>query len=214
MSINPNYTWRRFILFAGPFIIAAMLIAGLVPEYRNLAFLFLFTIVSNSVIPMPYEPIMVLMVALYAPLLAATVAACGNVIACFIDYKAIQFAFQHKSLQKVQKSDMYQGAVHYFLKAPFICVLVAAFAPFIPFYIFRVLSPTSDYPLRRYMTAVFLGRWPRYFLFAFLGSALLPARLLVICALLFLACIGLYLLVRHHLVARGRVVSASFEIAE
>ena len=214
MSTNPNYTWRRFALFAGPFILAAILIASLIPEYRNLALLFLFTIVSNSVIPMPYEPVMVVMGALYAPLLAATVAACGNVIACFIDYKAIRFALGHKSLQKMQKSDQYQGAVHYFLKAPFICVLVAAFAPFIPFYIFRVLSPTSDYPLRKYMTAGFLGRWPRYFLFAYLGSAMLPARLLIICALLFLACVGLYLLVRHHLVARGRVVSAALEVAE
>ncbi|MGA1196713.1 MAG: VTT domain-containing protein [Candidatus Latescibacterota bacterium] len=211
MSINSSYTWRRFALFAGPFILTAILVAGLVPEYRNLALLFLFTIASNNVIPMPYEPVMVVMGALYAPLLAATVAACGNVIACFIDYKAIRYAFQHKSLQKIQNTDMYQGAVHYFLKAPFVCVLIAAFAPFIPFYIFRVLSPTSDYPLRRYMAAVFLGRWPRYFLFAFLGSALLPARLLIICALLFLACIGLYLLVRHHLVARGRMVSAPFE---
>lgn len=208
MSINHTYTWRRFALIAGPFIFAAMLIAGLVPEYRNLALLFLFTIASNSVVPMPYEPVMVIMGALYAPLLAATVAACANVIACFLDYKAIRYAFQHKSLQKVQNSDMYQGAVHYFLKAPFLCVLAAAFAPFIPFYIFRVLSPTSDYPLRRYMTAVFLGRWPRYFLFAFLGSALLPVRLLVICALLFLACMGLYLLVRRHLVARGRSASS------
>ena len=195
-------------------MVAAVLIAGFVPEYRNLAFLFLFTIVSNSVVPMPYEPIMVVMGALYAPILAASVAASGNVIACFLDYKAIQFAFQHRLLQKVQNSDMYQGAVHYFLKAPFVCVLVAAFAPFIPFYIFRVLSPTSDYPLPRYMTAVFLGRLPRYFFFAYLGSALLPARLLVVCALLFLACVGLYLLVRHHLVARGRVVSAPFDITE
>lgn len=214
MSTNPNYTWQRFALFAGPFILVAILIASLIPEYRNLALLFLFTIVSNSVIPMPYEPVMVVMGAFYAPVLAATVATCGNVIACFIDYKAIRFAFKHKSLQKIQNSDLYQGAVHYFLKAPFFCVLFAAFAPFIPFYIFRVLSPTSDYPLRKYMTAVFLGRWPRYFLFAYLGSAMLPARLLIVCALLFLACIGLYLLVRHHLVARGRVASTSFEIAE
>ena len=90
-------------------MVAAVLIAGFVPEYRNLAFLFLFTIVSNSVVPMPYEPIMVVMGALYAPILAASVAASGNVIACFLDYKAIQFAFQHRLLHKVQNSDMYQG---------------------------------------------------------------------------------------------------------
>ncbi|MDA0711720.1 MAG: hypothetical protein O3B73_16095, partial [bacterium] len=141
MSKNPAYSWPRFFAIAGPFILVATLVACFVPEYRNLSLLFLFTIVSNSVVPMPYEPIMVVMGAFYAPLLAATVAASGNVIACFLDYKAIQFAFEHRSLQKMQKSDIYQGAVDYFLKAPFVCVAVAAFAPFIPFYIFRVLSP-------------------------------------------------------------------------
>lgn len=209
MKISRN--WRRFFLYAGPLILLACAIAAFVPKYRNLAFLFLFTIVSNSIVPMPYEPVMVVMGALYVPLLAATVAACGNILACVIDYEAIRFAFRHERLQKVQQSDMYQGAVHYFLKAPFLTIVFAAFAPFIPFYIFRVLSPTSGYPLSRYMTAVFLGRWPRYYLFAFMGSAMLPARLLVVGVVLLLACIGLYLLVRSHLIARGRIASESFE---
>lgn len=195
--------WRVFLIFAGPFIALAGLIALFDPAYRNLALLFLFTIAANNVIPMPYEPVMIGMGALYPPIIAATVAACGNLAACLIDYEAIGYAFRHRALQQVQRGDMYRGAVHYFLKAPFFCIAFAAFAPFIPFYIFRVLSPTSGYPIRRYMAAVFLGRWPRYYLFAFLGSALLPANLLIACALLLVVCIGLYMLVRHHLIARA-----------
>lgn len=202
MTLSKN--WRRFILYAGPFILLAGGVAFFVPPYRNLSLLFLFTIVSNTVIPMPYEPVMVIMGAMYAPVLAATAAACGNLAACLIDYEAITYAFKHQALQKIQQKDIYQGAVFYFLKAPFLCIVIAAFAPFIPFYIFRVLSPTSGYPLKKYMVAVFVGRWPRYFLFAFMGSALLPARLLLVCAILFLACIGLYLLVRSHLISRAR----------
>ena len=205
--------WHKFLIYAGPFIACAGLTIFFLPEYRNLALLFLFTIISNSVVPMPYEPVMVVMGALFPPLLVATAAACGNVIACFLDYEIIVRAFRYPRLQRVRESDMYQGAVHYFLKAPFLCILAAAFAPFIPFYIFRVLSPTSGYPLKRYMTAVFVGRLPRYYLFAFMGSVL-PARLLVVCALLLLACVGLYLLVRHHLVARGRTLEESYETAE
>lgn len=212
--MRSGQNWHKFLIYAGPFIACAGLIVFFVPEYRNLALLFLFTIISNSVVPMPYEPVMVIMGALFPPLLAATVAACGNVIACFLDYEIIVRAFRHAKLQRVRKSDMYQGAVHYFLKAPFLCILAAAFAPFIPFYIFRVLSPTSNYSLKRYMTAVFLGRLPRYYLFAFMGSALLPARLLVVCALLLLACVGLYLLVRHHLIARGRLIEEPYETAD
>ena len=71
MKISRN--WQRFFLYAGPFILLACATAAFVPEYRNLAFLFLFTIVSNNVVPMPYEPVMVVMGALYVPVLAATV---------------------------------------------------------------------------------------------------------------------------------------------
>ena len=202
--MQTSWKWCKFLIYAGPLILVATFVVFFVPEYKNLALLFLFTIVSNSVVPMPYEPVMVLMGALFPPLLAATIAACGNVLACFFDYEIITRAFRHPKLDRVKQSDMYQGAVHYFLKAPFFSIFIAAFAPFIPFYIFRILSPTSGYPLKRYMTAVFLGRLPRYYIFAFLGSALLPARLLVVCALLLLACVGLYLIVRNHLVARGR----------
>ena len=66
--------WRTFLFYTGPFVVAAGLVVLFLPEYRNLALLFLFTIVSNSVVPMPYEPIMVVMGALFTPLLAGAVA--------------------------------------------------------------------------------------------------------------------------------------------
>ena len=196
--------WRRFFYLAGPLILLAGLGILLVPAYRNLAYLFLFTIVANSVIPMPYEPIMILMGRLYPPLLAATVAAIGNVIACFIDYRAINYAFESKRLRKTRESEFYRTAVHYFLKLPFITILVAAFAPFIPFYIFRVLSPTSGYPMVKYMLAVFLGRQPRYYLFAYMGSVLIPSKLLAASAGVFLVCVLLYLLIQRQLISQSR----------
>ena len=204
--MEPKKTWGRFVLIAGPPILVATLMVIFVPTYRNLAGLFLFTIVSNTVVPMPYEPIMIFMGRLYPPLLAATAAALGNLIACFLDYRAINYAFQNRRLQKVRDSEVYRGAVHYFLKLPFFCILFAAFAPFIPFYIFRVLSPTSGYPLVRYMVAVFLGRLPRYYLFALIGSALIPSKLLATSAIILIACMGLYILVQRHLVAKQKTL--------
>ncbi|MCZ6635255.1 MAG: VTT domain-containing protein [bacterium] len=200
--------WRRFFLIAGPVILAAALIVAFVPAHRNLAGLFLFTIVSNTVVPMPYEPIMIYMGMLHPPFWAALAAALGNLIACFLDYRAINYAFQHRRLQKIRDSEVYRSTVHHFLKLPFLSILVAAFAPFIPFYIFRVLSPTSGYPLRRYMGAVFLGRLPRYYLFAFMGSVLIPSKLLAASAIILIVCVGLYLLVQRHLIAKQKYRSA------
>jgi len=70
-------------------------------------------------------------------------AALGAVVPCFLDYKAINFAFEARKLRKIRESDVYRGACHYFLKAPFAVIFTAALVPIIPFYIFRVLSPTS-----------------------------------------------------------------------
>jgi len=197
--VNLPDRWTKFILLAGPFILLASIVAVVSPGYRFLGLLFLWTIVSNNVIPMPYEPVMVAMGAFYHPLLASTVAACGNIVAGFIDYEAIRYAFRLESLKRVKESAVYRGAVYYFLKAPFLSLVVAAFAPFIPFYLFRVLSPTSGYPLKRYMLAVFIGRLPRYYLFAYLGAALLPIPLLMACGVILFVSVVLYLLVRGHL---------------
>ena len=191
----------------------AAFVAVFLPAYRNLIFLFLYSIPGNSVIPIPHEPGMVYFGQFYSPALVAIVAAVATLIPCFFDYRVITFAFQARQFRKIRKSDVYQGAVHYFLKAPFTCILLAAFAPPIPFYIFRVLSPTSGYPLRRYMLAVFLGRLPRYYFFALMGSALNPPELILAGGCLLLLCVLLYSRVKRHLATRERGVPIPLETA-
>lgn len=206
-----NRDWQRFLRILGVLFLAAAFVAIFLPSCRNLIFLFLYSIPANSVIPVPHEPGMVFFGRFYPPHLVAIVAVAGTLIACFLDYQAVNFAFQARKFRKIRESDVYQGAVHYFLKAPFACILIAAFAPPIPFYIFRVLSPTSGYPLRRYMLAVFLGRLPRYYLFALMGSALNPPGLILVGGGLLLLCALLYSSVKRHLAARHREVPIPVE---
>ncbi len=206
-----NRDWQRFFRILGTLLLAAAFVAIFLPSYRNLTFLFLYSIPANSVIPVPHEPGIIFLGRFYPPHLVAIVAAVGTLIACFLDYQAVNFAFQARKFRKIRESDVYQGAVHYFLKAPFACILTAAFAPPIPFYIFRVLSPTSGYPLRRYMLAVFLGRLPRYYLFALMGSALNPPGLILVGGGLLLLWAFLYSSIKRHLAARERVVPIPVE---
>lgn len=198
--------WRTFFLLFGASLIACAGILFYLPTYRDLILLYLYSIPSNSVIPIPHEPAMVYFGRLHEPLLVALVACAGTMVPCFLDYQAIHFAFQAERLQKVRRSDVYQGAVTYFLKAPFISVTIAAFAPFIPFYVFRVLSPTSGYPLRRYMLAMAVGRLPRYYFFALLGEALPLPDLIPALLLILVVCIALFLLVKRHLASRRAVL--------
>jgi len=86
--------------------------------------------------------------------------------------------------------------------APFL--ITAAFAGLpVPFTIVRVLMPLSGYPLRRYMAAVALGRFPRILVIATFGGFVdIPDRILValLIAGVVLAALGA---VARHLRARA-----------
>jgi membrane protein YqaA with SNARE-associated domain len=201
--------WKQFFLVAGSLSLIAGIVAVALPSYRNLAFLFFYSIPSNSVIPVPHEPAIILLGKYYPPVLVAFVAVLGTMLACFLDYKTIKYAFSNARVSKIRESDVYKGAVHYFLKAPFFAILVAALAPFIPFYIFRVLSPSSGYPFKRYVVAVFFGRLPRYYLFALLGTSLSIPSLVMVGGGIFFLCIYLGTRVKRHLAANPRQIIQS-----
>ena len=191
--------WWRYLLVLCALLLVTGLAAAFLPAYRQAVLFFWFTCISNSVIPAPYEAGLLYFAQYYPPLLTATVAAAGTLVPCFLDYRAIHGAFQTRRFCRIRESDAYQGAVHYFLKAPFLTITLAAFAPFIPFYIFRVLSPTSGYSLKRYMAAVFVGRLPRYYLFALMGYSLIPSKLIPIAGAILIVCLYLCFRVKRHL---------------
>ena len=191
--------WKKYAAIMLPVSAILIALAVALPEWRGLVYLFFYAIPANSFIPVPHELGMIYFGQYYDPALVAIVAAIGTIAVCFIDYQVVTAAFQIEKLKKVRNSEVYGGAVHYFLKAPFISVLVAAAAPFIPFYIFRVLSPTAGYPLKRYMMAVFLGRLPRYYVFALMGSTLSTPNLAISLALIVITCALLYARVSKHL---------------
>lgn len=203
--------WKRYLGIMLPVSTVLLVVAYGVPEWRGLVGLFFYSIPANSFIPIPHEVGMIYFGQYYHPAIVAVVAAFGTCAVCFIDYQAIGGAFRTEKLKTIRDSEVYQGAVYYFLKAPFLCVLFAAAAPFIPFYIFRVLSTTASYPLRRYTLAVFLGRLPRYYVFAILGSALDTSNLAITLVLIVAACALIYTRVRNHLTHKSRSLGPSDE---
>jgi membrane protein YqaA with SNARE-associated domain len=85
------------------------------------------------------------------------------------NYYVIGHLFDLRGLQKIKASPFVNKAVRLFLKAPFPALVFFAFAPII-FYPFRFLTVLAKYPARKYLLAVALGRGPRFFLLALLGS--------------------------------------------
>ena len=199
-----NNDWKKYLAIVVPISLAAITLGVYVPEMRRLVLLFFYSIPANSFVPVPHELGMIYFGQYYAPSLVALVAAAGTVMVCFIDYQAMNFAFGLKHLRRIKESDTYRGAMQYFLKAPFVSVVLAAAMPFIPFYIFRVLSPTAGYSLRKYMLAVFVGRLPRYYVFALMGATLNLPNLTIVLALILGVCWLLYRRVSQHLVGVAR----------
>ena len=199
-----NNDWKKYLAMVLPISLSAIGLAVVVPELRQLVLLFFYSIPANSFVPVPHELGMIYFGQYYDPALVALVAAAGTVMVCFVDYQAMNFAFGLRHLQRVKESDIYRGAIQYFWKAPFVSLVIAAAAPFIPFYIFRVLSPTAGYPLRKYMLAIFIGRLPRYYVFALMGATMNLPNLTIALVLILSACWVLYLRVSRHLVGVAR----------
>jgi ribonucleoside-triphosphate reductase len=193
---------------------AAAPVALLFPASRPLILLFLYTIPSHSVIPLPHEPAMVLAGKMYDPLIVALVAGVATFVSSFLDYETVNFIFNRTRARGVREHRVYQGCVHYFLRAPFASLVLAAFAPFIAFYPFRILSPTSGYPAWRYMLAVFIGRVPRFYLEALLGHALSWTNTLLVGTLVLLVCWAILARLRGHLERRGQEMEGEIRNAK
>lgn len=206
MSLKSIPQWRTFLKVMGLCCLIAAPVAALVPASRPLILLFLYTIPSHSVIPLPHEPAMVLAGKLYDPILVAIVGGVATLISSFLDYKAVNFIFNRTRAGAARDHRIYRGCVYYFLKAPFISLVMAAFTPFIAFYPFRILSPTSGYPLRRYTAAVFIGRVPRFYLEALLGHALSWTNTMIAGGVILLSCWAVLLKVTRHLERRGQEI--------
>lgn len=205
-------SWKAFLGAAAGLFTVAGAAAVLLPEYRDLSLLFFYSIPANSFVPFPHEPAMVYLGRSYHPLAVAVAAVAGTLIACFVDYRAINHAFQNPRIKRTRESDVYKGAVHYFMKAPFFAIWFAALVPFIPFYIFRILSPASGYPFQRYLVAVFLGRFPRYFFFALIGNLLNLTNLMLAGGAVFFICVLLGSRVKVAFAARHRRAEQSVQI--
>jgi membrane protein YqaA with SNARE-associated domain len=142
--------------------------------------LYFYSYPSNFFISiLPHEPAILYFGKFYSPLIVALVCIAGVVPTEIINYSVIKFFADLRLFKKASQSKFVSKVVELFNKAPFTALLIAGLTP-IPFYPFRFLVVLADYPLIKYLSAVFLSRTPRYFFLAFIGYALkIPDYLLI-----------------------------------
>jgi len=129
-----------------------------------------YSIPANTAISLfPHEPVLIYFGKVGNLWLTALWASAGTLVAGIMDYLVFVPVLNHASLQGYKKKRFYQKAIQFFLRWPFLTILVAGFTP-IPFFPFKFLVFSVGYPLWKYITALLVARFPRYYLYALLGA--------------------------------------------
>jgi len=154
------------------------------PENHPLLTVFFYSIPSNAGISVfPHEPVLIWYGKTLNLWLLALSATAGTVVAAILDYKFFSPVLNLSYSAKYKDTSTYQKAHRWFYKMPFTAIVVAGLTP-IPFYPFKFLVCASKYPLWRFVAAVIVGRFPRYYLLAKVGQFFqIPDWLIVSCFL-------------------------------
>jgi membrane protein YqaA with SNARE-associated domain len=169
VRLNPY--WRAFLV--GLCVLAALggLTILFAPDLAGLFLLALYAIPSNSVLPIPHEPGVLYFAKFYDPLWISLAATMASVIVSFADYGIIHAAMRVPRMSAAQNSRLFRWAVRWMKRWPFWIVVVFSLTP-LPISIIRVLAPASGYPIQRYALAQVVGRLPRFYILAWLGSTI------------------------------------------
>ena len=90
----------------------------------------------------------------------------ATIVAIVLDYWLIGWLVnRHMVKPLVQESRSFKVASRWFRKAPALLIAGSALAP-VPFYPVKIMAIAADYPLRRFIMAVVVGRVPRFYFLA------------------------------------------------
>lgn len=168
-------------------------------RYSQLIGFFGYMSVACTLVPLPTPPYVIALGKVFHPSIVALAGAVGNVIAAFVEYQLLLWLFSRTELQqRVETNHIFRRFSHYFRRMAFVCLIFTGFTP-IPFEPFRFAAILARYNLPRYLLAVLLGRFPRYYLIALIGDQFqIPTRYLVILLIVSLIIPIVGMLIKRH----------------
>ena len=177
--------WIKTLLFALQisFVLALLIIwatSESLQESKSLWVLFFYSFPSEFMIAtVPHEPVLLYFGKFYHPVTVALVAIPTTLLTEMLNYSTFKYITDLKIFTKLREKKAVQKTVRFFNKAPFLTLWIAGITP-IPFYPLRFLVVLARYPLTRYISAVFLSRFPRFIILAYVGYKIqIPDYLLV-----------------------------------
>jgi uncharacterized membrane protein YdjX (TVP38/TMEM64 family) len=165
----------------------------------------------GPVMPAALEPVVMEAAKYEAAIWVTLVALATYVYMEFINRHIYRWVLDRETLSRFRNHRRVQTAVRYFAKYPFATVAIGAATPF-PCWVLRILAVLHHYPMRPYLTAIAIGRFPRIYLYAWLGSFLrIPTVVLLAVVFGSTAAVLLHRAVKK---VRGRAPAAIHPIGE
>lgn len=172
-SVLQNRLMQPLPLFLAGIIVPALICTLILwqyfPYWWQLSGFFWYSIPGNSFLWLPHEPAVIYTGAIYPPALVALVGGFATMFASIIDHALFTRAFQIDRVAVVKKVWIMRTTTSLFNRAPWWTIVFFAFTP-VPFYPIRLVAPMASYPMSGYVSAVVVGRIPRYFLLAMGGA--------------------------------------------
>jgi len=130
---------------------------------------FVYMSLANTFIPLPTNPLILYMGREFSPIAVAIIGSLGTSLANTTEYLVLGVLLEYGRVKKIRETRPYRTMKRYFEVAPFALMVVVNFFP-VPIDPARWMAISVDYPRWKYVAATFIGRFPRYFLLAWLGD--------------------------------------------
>ena len=143
-------------------------------DFRSDSYLYLafYSIPANTAISVfPHEPVLIYFGKVANLWLAASFATAGTIVAAVMDHAVFVPVLNLQGIQSYKEKPFYRKAIAYFMRWPFATIVVTGFTP-IPFFPFKFLVFSIRYPMWKWVTALVVARFPRYYLLALLGATI------------------------------------------
>jgi len=165
---------RVVLLLSEAAIILALLATWLLVESvrsgKSLIVLFFYSFPSEFLVGLvPHEPVLIYWGGFHPAWVVALVSVVSTVMAEGLNYSAFGLVNEMPAFQAVSAKKPVRDIIRLFDRMPFRAILVAGFTP-VPFFPIRFLVVMAEYPVAKYLLAVFLSRAPRFFILAAFGE--------------------------------------------
>ena len=157
---------------------AIMVVIGIVAtifmfqDFRPNSYLYLafYSIPANTAISLfPHEPVLIYFGKVANLWWSAFWATMGTIVAGVLDHLVFVPVLNLQSISTYKEKAFYRKAIGFFMRWPFATIVLTGFTP-IPFFPFKFLVFSIGYPMWKYVTALVVARFPRYYLLALIGA--------------------------------------------